>query len=85
MITKDIETPINNAPFLSRLHGFHTSFSDGGRIFGKPLTACSQTVPGGLDVVRDPLVDGLVVFLAVLDVLVNLAGVVGLPRPMEEL
>lgn len=35
--------------------------------------------------VRDPLVDGLVVFLVVLDVLVNLAGVVDLPRPMEEL
>lgn len=75
MITKDIEAPINNASFLSRLHGFHTLFSEGGRNSGKALTACSQAVPGGLNVVRDPLVDGLIVFLAVLDVLVNLDGV----------
>jgi len=40
--------------------------------------ARSQAVPGGLDMVGDPVVDGLVVFLGILDILVNLAGVVGI-------
>lgn len=48
-------------------------------ITGK-LTACSKTVPGGLDVVGDPVVDGLIVLLGVFDVLVNLGRVVRLTR-----
>ncbi len=40
------------------------------------LTACPQTVPGRLDMVSDPVVDCLVIFLTVLDILVNLARVV---------
>lgn len=46
-------------------------------IRGKP-TACSETVPGGLDVVSDPVVNGLVVLLSVLDVLVDLGRIVRL-------
>ena len=40
--------------------------------------ASTERVPGGLDVVGNPVVDGLVVLLGVLDVLVDLAGIVGL-------
>ena len=40
----------------------------------------AEGVPGGLDVVSDPVVDGGVVFLGVLDGLVDLVGVVRLAR-----
>jgi hypothetical protein len=50
-----------------------------------PLTASSQTVPRGLDVVSDPVINGLVVFRRVLDVLVDLAGVVWRSRATERL
>ena len=39
---------------------------------------CTSTerVPGGLDVIRDPVVDGLVIIFGVLDVLVHLGSIV---------
>jgi hypothetical protein len=54
-----------------------------GRLFHQ-FTASAQRVPGRLDVVGNPLVDGLVVFRGVLDIFVDLAGVVDLPRAIKD-
>lgn len=40
--------------------------------------ASAEGVPGGLDMVGDPVVDGLVVLFGVLDGVVHLVGIVGL-------
>lgn len=42
--------------------------------------AGTERVPCGLNVVSDPVVDGLVVLFGVLKVFVNLGGVIGIAR-----
>lgn len=45
-------------------------------------TARSQTMPGSLNMVRDPVVDSLIILLRVLDVLVDLRGIKGFSGAM---
>jgi len=70
------DTQVNDLEVLSA-ENVETPINDTS-FFPRLHGARSQAVPGGLDMVGDPVVDGLVVFLGILDILVNLAGVVGI-------
>jgi len=45
-------------------------------------SASAKTVPGSFDMVCNPVINGLIVFLAILDVLVNFFGVINFTRFM---
>lgn len=81
---EDVKPRVNNATLFPWLHRYMLSPASQAMLvhlesrIGR--TACSQTVPGSLNVVRDPVIDSSIILFRVCDVLVNLRGVEGLSR-----
>ena len=76
-----VETSVDDTTLLPRLHGCDraevrlVTLKVDQKI---KLAASTQAVPGCLHMISDPIIDGLVVFLGILDILMDLRRIVRL-------
>lgn len=79
VLTEDVEGSIDNATLFTSFHRCKGVRCSGVSLLSR--TAGAKTVPSCLNMVSNPIVDGCIIFLGVLEVLMNLLGIVPVTRP----